>query len=200
MKAEKIQLVKDGILKTLLTTRTPDKRLPQSNGHALSESFRDEGNYKPAITNLFLEYQDGLKEKELKGRLLQAINDQGVDYGLIIRRISAKNIIDIEDMYHFFMNFKKDTASINDPMFAFRVFPDGREEAVRIGSLKNIELSSYKDILAAGKDRCVRNVWNMNGLSSIIAPSILFEEIIIEKPDANVYKPPLIVSPRLSLQ
>jgi predicted Zn-dependent protease len=200
VKVQKVQLVENGILKTLLTTRTPDKKLPMSNGHALSENMLHEGEYKPAITNLFIEYQDGLKEKELKDRLIQAINDQGIDYGLIIRRISAKNISTMEDMFDFFMNLKGNKSSIDDPIIAFRVFPDGREEPVRIGSLKNVELSAYKDILAAGRDRYVRNVWKMGDLSSIIAPSILFEEIIIEKPEADIYKPPLIESPLLSLE
>lgn len=196
VKAEKVQLVKDGILKTLLTTRNPDKKLPRSNGHAFSPSYGFSG-HTPAITNLFVEYKDGLDKKELRNRLIQAIKDQGVDYGLIIRRLSLENIFRGEAAYEYYNLGANDDASIDDPMFAFRVFPDEREELVRVGSLQGIELLTYKDVLAAGKDRYVSSGWCRAGVTSIISPSILFEEVIVQKPEGDVYKPPLLTSPML---
>jgi TldD protein len=196
VKTEKVQLVKDGILKTLLTNRTPDKRLPKSNGHAFSPSH-ELSEYTPHNTNLFIEYKDGLAKKELRKRLIRAIKEQGVDYGLIIRRIAPEDIYKNESWFAYYKSYANDDVSINEPMLAFRVFPDGREELVRVGSLQGLELSSYKDVVAAGKNRYVSSGWSGAGLASIITPSILFEEVILQKQESDVYKPPLLTSPVL---
>jgi predicted Zn-dependent protease len=200
VKPEKVQLVKNGILKTLLTTRNPDKRLPKSNGHAFHVSKGSSGTpqYYASPTNLFIEYKKGVKRKKLKKRLLKAIKDQGIEYGLIIRRISPEGLLLVEGSSYY--NYGGgESGDINDPMFAFRVFPDGREELVRVGLLNRIQISTFKDVLTAGKKQYVLSSREGERLISVIAPSILFEEGILQKYEGDIYKSSIIESPILSI-
>jgi hypothetical protein len=78
-----------------------------------------------------------------------------------------------------------------------RVEPDGSEQLVRVVALKGMSMAAFKDVLAAGKTLYVCNSWGDGGMTSIICPSILFEEGVAVKPERNVAKPPLLPSPLL---
>ena len=52
MAAQRVEVVKDGTLKTLLTTRTPSQKGGRSNGHARRTA--DGGAFHGSATNLFV--------------------------------------------------------------------------------------------------------------------------------------------------
>ena len=185
VKAEKVELVKKGILKTLLTTRTPDKKLPVSNGHAVSAGHGTSSFAGP--TTLIVTYEDGMDETALRDRLVQAVNDQDVEYGLLVRRMPDTSL-----PVGGRSGGEGDDSVIEKPLYAFCVYPDGSEKLVRVVALKGIGFRAFKDALAAGKTLYVSNEGPHR---TIIAPSVLFEEGIVVKPERNVFKPPLLQSP-----
>lgn len=194
VKPETVALVKNGILKTLLTTRTPDKKLPVSNGHATAYDYGMSGSTVQAgITSLLIQYENGLDEKALYARLIQAIKDQEVECGLLVRRLPQRDL-------HLGGSGRSsggpnDEKVIEEPLYALRVDPEGAGKLVRVVALKGMNLAAFKDVLAAGKTLYVCNSWGEGGMTSIVCPSILFEEAVAVKPERNVSKPPVLPSP-----
>ncbi len=198
VESQKVLLVKDGILKTLLTTRTPDRKLPASNGHAVSMIFGPSRDWIPeaGVTTLVVSYRHGCNAKALRARFLKTIREQEVEYGLLVRRIPELGSMDESARYSSRYRPNKATDFVvEEPLYAFRVYPDGREELVRIASFKGISLPAFKDVLAAGDSLSAFNCWNDGSFFSILSPALLFEEGLVMRPEQNIKKCPLLPSP-----
>ncbi|MGB9612088.1 MAG: hypothetical protein ACPL7M_14050, partial [Bryobacteraceae bacterium] len=98
---------------------------------------------------------------------------------------------------------------ISAPVLAYRVYPDGREELVRGLRIRALGVRQFRDILAAG-DRLHAFDYLDNGAAlalegagnyvvgcSVIAPSLLFEELEFEPPSDDRLKPPVVPPPPL---
>lgn len=196
VKSERVALVQNGILKALLTTRTPDKKMPVSNGHAVSyASGPSGGEVQAGITCLLVRYENGLEERALRERLLQAIKDQDAEFGLLVRRMPSQPLWLGGERISLGAAGGDEESVIADPLYAFRVFPDGREELVRVVALKGIGVPAFKDVLAAGRQAHVFNYHDGRRRFSLVCPSLLFEEGLVVKPERNLAKPPLLPSP-----
>src|SRR5690606_26167299 len=85
--AQKVEAVKGGMLKTLLSARTQvdgDKG-GQSNGHARRTA--PGGAFHGTATNLIVSAKGGLAPAALKKKLLAEVRAAGLKYGLIIRQL-----------------------------------------------------------------------------------------------------------------
>ncbi len=177
MTAEDVTLVQDGRLKTLLTTRTPHKNLPRSNGHA-----RGGG---PQAGVFQVESASAVPAAELKGKLLELLAAQDRPFGYIIRRLSPGG--------------RGDGMQVTS---AVKVTPDGREEPVRGLILGSVTHATFRDILAASRERILMN-WSPTGgmavatatIASVITPSLLFEELDLQRNKAPLQKTPIVASP-----
>ena len=169
-------LVKDGILKTLLTSRTPARGMLQSTGN-----MREHG-ILPG--NLFMDASKSTSRDDLRKQLLDLVKTRGLEYGVIIRRLSG-----------------------NTALEAFRVFPDGREEALRDARVAEVTVNSFKDILSVSKERTVYTehaaITSLAGLSPLsgadlvtyVVPDMLFEDMTVEHIPNNAPKLPFVTSP-----
>jgi hypothetical protein len=96
------------------------------------------------------------------------------------------------------------------PLLAYRVYPDGREELVRGLRFRSMNVRALKDIVASGNDE-VQFDYLANGAPfaivgggnyvfgcSTVAPSILFEDIELERPQVELPKLPVVPPPPLS--
>ena len=80
VRGQDVQLIQDGMLKNLLTTRTPVKGFNQSNGH-----FRG-GSPVPSV--IHITSTNGLSSEDLKQELIDAIEDEGLPYGYIVKGLT----------------------------------------------------------------------------------------------------------------
>jgi len=84
---------------------------------------------------------------------------------------------------------------------AVRVTPDGKEEPVRGLMLSNVTHTTFRDILAASAERTLLTTGSPNGVAggvtliSVIAPSLIFEEVDIQRNKEPLQKRPLVPSP-----
>src|SRR5262249_45879450 len=78
--AQRVEVVKDGILKTLLTTRTPAYKTDRSNGHARRTA--EGGAFHGSATNLFVIGKGGVPRKALEQQLIAAARAEGLKFGL----------------------------------------------------------------------------------------------------------------------
>ncbi len=156
--AQKVEVVKDGKLGTLLMSRTPSKQIDQSNGHArLGVSG---GVYRGSATNLFVSARGGLERKALINRLLAEAHGQGLKYGILIRQLDDSAITANSELTRFERLQLLQSADEEAPplaLLAYRVYPNGREELVRGAQLKPVPVRAWRDVIAASRRRTVRN-------------------------------------------
>jgi predicted Zn-dependent protease len=176
--AQDVTLVQDGRLRTLLTSRTPFKNLPRSNGHA-----RGGG---PQAGVFQLESASAVPAAELKGTLLELLKVQGRPYGYIVRRLSPGG----------------GRGSLLHVTSAVKVTQDGREEAVRGLVIGQVPHTVFRDILAASRERVLVNQPMPGGMAvpsaamvSVIVPSLILEELDLQKNKEPLQKSPIVASP-----
>ena len=173
--ARRVDLVKDGVLQTLLAGRAPTRKIKQTTGHGRSNGFSDA---RATIGCLYISDDDGVSADELKQALIEAAEEEGLAFGLHIKSMEAWG-----------------AGFLGNPIYAYKVYvEDGREELVRGLEFEPVEPRALKRILAAGSKRKVHNISSGTG-STIIAPAILFEELELNKPETEYDKLPILKSP-----
>ena len=182
--AKQTLVVEDGILKTVLTSRAPVRGALESTGN-----LREHG---VEASNLFVNSNKSSTPEELRKQLIESIKSRGNAYGIRIRRLSG-----------------------NSAILAYRVYEDGHEELIRNAGVSELNSASFKEILAVSKERIVyteptplrnNSLFNLNTSSggrpliSYVVPSLLFEDVTIEKPSGDIPKPPVASNPLAEMQ
>lgn len=175
VRPKRLELVTDGVLKTLLAGRAPTRKIKHTTGHGRSGGFADA---TAQIGCLYVSDDEGLPADQLKQRLIEAAREEDLDFALRIEALE-------EDGY----------GGPGDPIHVFKVFvDDGREERVRGLQFLPIEPRSLKRIVAAGRKRKVYNS-TAGILKSIIAPAVLFEELELTRVEQEFDKLPILKPP-----
>jgi TldD protein len=189
VKAQRITVVENGILKNFLMSRSPIAGFEKSGGHGRKEAgYRAVGRQG----NLIVEASKAVSEKELRELLIEECKKQGKEFGLIFEDISGG---------FTFTGRGIPQAYAVIPIIVYRVFADGRsDEMVRGVDLIGTPLVSLSKILACGNKPEV-----FNGICgaesggvpvSAVAPSILTGEIEIQKRRKSPDRPPLLPPPK----
>jgi hypothetical protein len=195
-------VVENGFLKTLLTDRTPIKRVLQSNAHKRRGGA--------LFSNIFI-FPDPMKAvptKDLKQKLLDLVKQRDLPFGIIVRKVIDQNIFSTNLMSTTYGQISYFIDQNTIPIIeAYKVYPDGKEELIRNTQINSLSAQSFKDIIFIGKDSYVLNylapaVVNsfMSGGdayvgSSIISPPVIFEDLEINPIDKDTPKPPYIPNP-----
>jgi len=176
VRAKDVTLVENGRLVTLLTSRTPQRRLLQSNGHGRS------GGAQAGVVQV--KSSQAVPAAELKARYLALLKTQDLPFGYIVRAIASPG--DVQG------------GGPGGPIMleAVKVTSDGREETVRGLRFGNTPSTAFRDILDASEERVLHN-YRIDGVTpgSIIAPSLIFEELEVQRTREIVQKPPVVPSP-----
>lgn len=193
VKAQKITLVEKGLLKTFCMSRIPTRHIAHSNGHSSS------GTGSPSI--LFVESDSKLGAKELRDRLFELGRDEGLSSVLVARRLSnlLSSALNPQSLMSSMMSRMSGGGGISllPPILLYRVgISDGKEELVRGARFSNVTLRALRDIEATGSDaREYAVVRGMQGVASLVTPSILLKEIEVQKPGKETEKPPALQNP-----
>ncbi len=198
--AKNLTLVENGYLKTLLTDRTPVKRVLNSNGNSRDGS--------PMFSNLVVESKKNYEKsnKELKNKLIQLCQKRGLPYCIVVRKIMNQNILSTVFYDLSPIDYKFSSSQSTIPVIeAYKVYPDGREELIRGCELKGITPQSFKDIIFVGKSSnllhilapIIQSGFGRSGYvqASIVVPNLLFEDAELKNIEMDFQKPPKLVSP-----
>jgi hypothetical protein len=166
VKARPVSLVEGGRLKALLMSRRPSREFSESNGHGRGT--------RAGIGCLIVTADDPADPESLRMELVEAAEDEGLEYGIRIEATGA--------------------AGLRAPLVVYKVFPDGREELVRGVEIGRFDLKAFKRMLAAGDQPYVLNNSRGNG-TTLVVPALLFEELDLAKIDRDFDKPPILPSP-----
>lgn len=217
VKAQRVAIVENGTLKNLLMSRRPGPEFQTSNGHARSALLSDT---RPLSSNLMLQATGGLNSADLKKKFLDACHDDGHEWCLEIKSMDnpALSSIRQEDFSDFIGAVAGGVASGERiPLVMYRVYvADGREEMVRGGHIEGLQLRSLRNIPAYGDDENVfPYMQNPTGgfagtalgafgsaqggiPSTIVAPSLLLDEIEVRGFHGEPRRLPLVDAPPLT--
>jgi TldD protein len=178
--ARRVSLIEQGVLKNLLMSRRPSKNMPQSNGHGRSGI---PGRETAQIGNLFIQSSEGKSYEDLKEQLIKLCRDENLEYGILIKSLVSDG-----------------RSPIGTPVLTYKVYVgDGREELIRGAFAQAIPIRSLRQIEAVGNDAFVVNrLAGSNELptpTSIVAPSVLLEEVELKRPNGTQQKPALLTHP-----
>jgi hypothetical protein len=200
--ARETRVVENGLLKALLTTRTPVRSLLKSTGNR-----RGPG---PMASNLVVSSPEGPAAAELREALIKAVKDRGAEYGIIVRRLgNPASELRMGGSMMFSMGSMASRDRGEGVAFAVRVFPDGREEPVRIAEIVGLRAESFKDVTAS-RDTIVHTTLSRppsvpfmppvsgSELVSFAVPSLLFEEVSLRRPRTESPRPPVLAPPTVA--
>jgi len=165
VKAQPVTLVDDGTLINYLVGRQPIRDFPASNGHGRAGT----GTYPaPNLGVLLLKSKEAQSPDALKKRVIQMITDQGKPYGYRVETLGPGN----------------------SPRLLYRVYPDGHEELVRGAVFSELDVRALRsDLIAVGNDPLVSN--RAGGIATtVISPSLLFDELEVKRADTSKDKLP----------
>jgi len=172
VKARPVTLVEKGVLVSYLTSRRPVKDFLTSNGHAR--------NLGPAVgpspMNFIFSSSKGEPPAALKQKLIALCKERGLEYGYYAGTLGG----------------------LENPRLLYRVYvKDGREELVRGAVLDELDTRTLRnDIVGIGNDLYVTSN-PANIPASYVAPSLLFDELVVKSATEAKEKLPLYPAPAL---
>lgn len=207
--AERVVLVENGTLKGFLFSREPVRDFKTSNGHGrLPGAF---GSEQAVPGNLFVTAGNAMSEASLKAKLLEKVKAQDLKFGLIVRRLDFPSTASYEELESMLRQVQKAGyfRSLNSPLLAYQVYPDGHEELVRGLRFREFSAKNLRDVIAASDRPYVLNYVN-NGSSvnlagagsdatssSVISPSLLVDDVELARAENEPNKPPIVPPPAL---
>jgi len=200
-RAERVELVTEGKLVDMVRSRVPTKKLSGSNGHG--RRAPQTGMISSAIGCLFIEDEDGVPDDKLKAQLIEAIEDEDLEYGIRVSSLKTTGIGSTQtDLIAMLMRMQQrgGQTNIGDPIRFTKVYRDGHEEVVRGCEFGQVKLRDLKRIAAAGNTPAVYNYVGLGFMgttpaTSIISPALLFEELELFKIEQEEDTLPILPTP-----
>jgi predicted Zn-dependent protease len=188
VRPRRVDLVKDGVLKGFLMSRTPIRNFPASTGH---------GRRSPGLpvvarqANLVVEPAQVVAPATLRKALIDEARRQGKPYGLVFEEVSGGFTFTDRSLPQAFKVL---------PIIVRRVYVDGRpDELVRGVDLVGTPLTALTRIVVASSD-----FETFNGVCgaesgwvpvSATAPSLLLSKIETQRKEAGEQKQPILPVP-----
>lgn len=175
-----VSLVERGVLKDFLRTRLPMQGFTESNGRALL------GN-SPAPTNLIITTTEKSPIADLRKHVIDLCRQRSLPFGIIVRKLDFPPVNG------------GGQGGLAAPLYVYRLYVDGHEEMIRGVRLRNVDARSLKDILLAGDDSATLD-YDEGGSAdvSVVAPSVLMDDLELEKVGDTLPKLPIAPSPLLA--
>jgi predicted Zn-dependent protease len=188
VKARRVPIVENGILKTFLMSRAPIEGFPQSNGHGR----RSPGNeIVSRQSNMFVESSKTMSDADLHKALVEEVKKQNKPYGLLFDQVTSGYTTTASRGLQAFTVV---------PLTVYRVYADGRpDELIRGVDIVGTPLASFAKILATSDRMEVFNgICGAESGSvpvSAIAPALLVSEIEIQRKERSQDTPPFLSRP-----
>lgn len=210
---EPLTLVENGILKNFLLTRQPVKGFTKSNGRARLPGQYGAGT--AVLSNLFVKAGEAVTESGLKQKLIEMCQRQGKPYGILIKKLDFPSSASFGELRRLFAGARESGGTggvVSQPILAYRVYPDGREELVRGLRFRSLDVRSLRDIIAASDESHQFDYMPSNAplsligaggfvtVSSVVAPSVLVDDLELDRDVESLPKLPVVPPPPLIAQ
>jgi TldD protein len=187
-KAQPVDLIQDGVLKTFLMSRLPIASFGASNGHGRAESGHVPTGRQG---NLIVSSTKSVPDSALRQQLIDEAKKQGKPYGLYFEDISSGFAVTQRSSPQAFQVI---------PLVVWRVYVDGRpDELVRGVGIVGTPLAAMKSIIATGDKSEVFNgeCGAESGTIpvSAVAPAMLLSTIETQRQPQGTARPPILPIP-----
>jgi len=173
--AQRVPLVEKGILVNYLVGREPIRDFPRSNGHGRARIPTNPPG--PSLSNLIVSSSQPVSAQDLTKRFLELCQQRDLPYCYRVETFGPQLT----------------------PRLLYRVWTkDGHEELVRGASLGDLDTRALRSDLVAGGDDVYVDNRPLSIPHSIIAPSVLFDELEVKRASLNKEKLPEYPAPPLS--
>jgi predicted Zn-dependent protease len=217
VRAEKVTVAENGVLKQLLMSRRPGPDSNQSNGHGRAAFLSDA---KSSMSNVIFSSTETVSAADLKKKFLDACKAEKLPYCLVVREMDnpAVSLLHQDDFSELLASFGGGAGN-GDRLVSvvYKVYTDGRpDEIVRGARIIGLNARSLRNLSGIGSDDFVYNYMQnqtagfantalgafgsaQNGLpSSIVAPSLLFEELEVRGARGEPKRLPLLPAPPMT--
>jgi predicted Zn-dependent protease len=187
-KAQRVDLIQNGVLKTFLMSRLPIASFASSNGHGRASTGHVPTGRQG---NLIVTSTKSVPEAELKKQLIEEAKKQGKPYGLYFEDISSGFAVTQRTSPQAFSVV---------PLVVWRVYVDGRpDELVRGVSIVGTPLAAMKRIMATSDKSEVFNgecgAESGTVPVSAVSPAMLLSEMETQKQAQGTARPPILPIP-----
>ncbi|HEY1677063.1 MAG TPA: metallopeptidase TldD-related protein [Candidatus Sulfotelmatobacter sp.] len=167
VRAQRVSVIEKGTLVNYLLGREPIRDFPMSNGHGRAQV--PVGKPEPHNSNLIFSSSQPVPKSDLKKKLIELCQQRDLAYCYFVETLGPQHT----------------------PRLIYKVWTkDGHEELVRGAAFGDLDIRSLRsDLIAAGDDAEAENHL-MNIPHSIVAPSILFDELEVKRANQNKEKLP----------
>jgi predicted Zn-dependent protease len=186
--AQRVEVIKDGVLKSFLMSRMPVKGFEQSNGHG-----RNQPGLMPTGRqgNLIVSSSQTVPEDQMRQKLIDEVKKEGKPYGLYFDDIQGGFTLTTRSLPQAFQVL---------PVIVYKVYADGRpDELVRGVDIVGTPLAALTRIITTGDKQHVFNgVCGAESGSvpvSAAAPAMLFSEMEVQKRAHGRERPPILPAP-----
>lgn len=194
VKACRVDVVQDGILREFLMSRVPIDSFPHSNGHGRTAGGADPVSRQ---SNLVVETKQPKTEAELRVLLIEEAKKQEKEYGYYFKEVTSG------------FTYTGEGGSLNSfnvtPLEVYRIYVDGRpDELVRGVDLIGTPLSMFSNIVCAGDRPSVFT--GMCGAESgwvpvtASSPMILVNKIETQRRAKSQDIPPILQAPAVNAE
>lgn len=170
VKPQSVDVIDKGMLTNYLVGRQPIRDFPSSNGHSRAAPGSFPG---PSLGVLLVKSSEAVAADALKKRIVQMATDTDHKFAYRVETMGPGNA----------------------PRLLYRVYTDGHEELVRGAVFNELDIRALRsDLIAVGDDPLVSN--RAGGVpSTIISPSLLFDELEVKRADTSKDKLPEYPAP-----
>lgn len=221
VRGQKVTLVENGVLKAELMSRRPGPDFDKSNGHGRAAFLNDA---KPTMSNLIFSSSEAVSPGDLRKKFLTECREEKQSehekYCLVVREMDnpALSLLHTEEFSELLASFGGGAGTGDRlPLVVYRVYPDsGREEMVRGARIIGLNTRALRTIAGIGNDDFVFNYMQSQGNgfagtalaafgsaqlglpASIVAPSLLFDEVEVRGERAEAKRLPLLAPPPMT--
>jgi predicted Zn-dependent protease len=218
VRAQRVSVVEDGLLKNLLMSRRPGPDFDHSNGHGRAGFL---GDPRPAISNLVFAANDAVPAAALRKRFLDKCREEKLPYCIVVRAMDnpALGLLHQEDISEVIASLASGAATGDRlPLLVYRVYPqDGREELIRGSRLIGLNVRTLRNLAGVGNDPTVFTYAQsqaaglagtalaafgsgaQGGLpTSVVSPSLLFDEVEVRGARGEPQRLPILPAPPLA--
>jgi hypothetical protein len=175
---------------------------------------------KPTMSNLLFTASDEVSPADLKKKFLDECRAEKLNYCVIVREMDnpSLSLLHQEDFSELLASYGGGAGTGDRlPLLVYKVYPeDGREEVMRGARIIGATSRSLRNLAGIGNDNFVYNYMQsqiagfsgtalgafgsaQGGLpASVVAPSLLFEELEVRGARGEPKRLPLLPAPSLS--